>query len=246
MNPTTLFSTAVLVAAAFVHPLQAESDKKSKKDDHSKKGHSQPSAVAQTQAHPQYNPAQAQHSGPQHHNPAQKGGKGAGHTAKQSYQQPGHHGQTVAVAGDTRRTDVRGGSSYNAYRSGSGYSSYRSVTHSDYGYSHPPESAYRGWDRGGVHSWNNHNYRWYDNNWIVIDVGYGAPYYAGGYGYSSRGYGDLAVSVQRELSRRGYDTGGVDGVIGPQTRNAIAAFQGDHGLAVTGRIDEALVRSLRL
>ena len=51
-------------------------------------------------------------------------------------------------------------------------------------------------------------------------------------------------AVQRELSRRGYDPGPADGAMGPRTRGAIRAFQGDRGLAITGRADEALKRAL--
>ena len=67
--------------------------------------------------------------------------------------------------------------------------------------------------------------------------------------YAEYGTSDsLAAEVQNALSRRGYDSGGVsDGVIGPQTRNAVlSAFQEDNGMPVTGRIDQRLVRSLGL
>jgi Putative peptidoglycan binding domain len=64
-------------------------------------------------------------------------------------------------------------------------------------------------------------------------------------GYSSRSYSDeLAVDVQRELRRRGYYRGSIDGDVGPGTRNAIANYQDDRGLPVTGRIDRNLLRSL--
>jgi peptidoglycan hydrolase-like protein with peptidoglycan-binding domain len=56
----------------------------------------------------------------------------------------------------------------------------------------------------------------------------------------------LAISVQSELIRRGYDPGALDGVVGPQTRNAIAQFQSDHRLPVTGNIDNRLLDELDL
>jgi hypothetical protein len=56
----------------------------------------------------------------------------------------------------------------------------------------------------------------------------------------------LAVDVQRALKRRGYYYGAIDGDIGSGSRAAIRAYQRDHGLAITGRIDSALVRALRI
>lgn len=56
----------------------------------------------------------------------------------------------------------------------------------------------------------------------------------------------LVANVQRELRRDGYYRGGIDGAIGPESRAAIRAYQVDHGLPVTGRIDYSLLRSLRL
>jgi peptidoglycan hydrolase-like protein with peptidoglycan-binding domain len=52
------------------------------------------------------------------------------------------------------------------------------------------------------------------------------------------------IDVQQALRRRGYYHGSIDGDAGPGTRGAIRAYQDDRGLAVTGRIDAALVRSL--
>ena len=54
----------------------------------------------------------------------------------------------------------------------------------------------------------------------------------------------LAVDVQRELRRRGYYRGAIDGDIGPGSRAAIRAYQYDRGLSATGRIDSSLLRSL--
>ncbi len=64
----------------------------------------------------------------------------------------------------------------------------------------------------------------------------------------SSGYDDedLAVGVQRALSRRGYYRGGIDGEVGPGTRAAIRQYQYDRRLEVTGRIDRSLLRSLGL
>ena len=69
---------------------------------------------------------------------------------------------------------------------------------------------------------------------------YGYPYDGAYYGrpaYYGSAADDLAVDVQRELKRRGYYRGGIDGQIGGGTRSALRNFQAEHRLAVTGRID---------
>ncbi len=43
--------------------------------------------------------------------------------------------------------------------------------------------------------------------------------------------------IQRRLILAGHDPKGVDGIFGEETRSAIAAFQGDMGLATTGYLD---------
>ncbi|MEE8272945.1 MAG: caspase family protein, partial [Alphaproteobacteria bacterium] len=43
--------------------------------------------------------------------------------------------------------------------------------------------------------------------------------------------------VQYALTLLGYDTGGIDGLIGPRSRRAITAFQSDRGLPQTGYLD---------
>jgi peptidoglycan hydrolase-like protein with peptidoglycan-binding domain len=63
------------------------------------------------------------------------------------------------------------------------------------------------------------------------------------YSYSTGG-GNLTAEVQSALANNGYDPGPVDGVMGPGTRDAIAAFQSDHGLTPTGRIDQPLLDNL--
>ncbi len=54
----------------------------------------------------------------------------------------------------------------------------------------------------------------------------------------------LEVDVQRQLARRGYYHGAIDGDIGPGTRAAIRNYQADRGLPITGRIDRALIDKL--
>lgn len=51
-------------------------------------------------------------------------------------------------------------------------------------------------------------------------------------------------NIQAILNKSGYDAGAADGVMGGKTKQAIAAYQKANGMAVTGEVDEALVRSL--
>ena len=87
---------------------------------------------------------------------------------------------------------------------------------------------------------------------------YPYSYYGGGYPYSgynnyysyytpTYGYNaSMVAAVQRRLGQLGYYHGVVDGVIGPQTRSAIAAFESRNGLAVDGTISRPLLDSLGL
>ncbi len=51
--------------------------------------------------------------------------------------------------------------------------------------------------------------------------------------------------MQRRLSQQGFDTGGVDGVLGPKSRSAIRAFQRAAGLVPDGYPSAALLRRVR-
>ena len=67
-------------------------------------------------------------------------------------------------------------------------------------------------------------------------------YYTPTYGYNA----SMVAAVQRRLGQLGYYHGVVDGVIGPQTRGAIAAFESRNGLAVDGTISRPLLDTLGL
>jgi hypothetical protein len=119
------------------------------------------------------------------------------------------------------------------------------------------------------------NYRraWHDRGWWDSHYGtnltfvFGAPYFwSSGYWYPAWGYNpgyvygydgpiygaqnlspdQIVVNVQQQLQRDGYYDGPVDGVLGPQTRYALAAFQADNGLAVTSAVDEPTLATLGL
>jgi putative peptidoglycan binding protein len=118
----------------------------------------------------------------------------------------------------------------------------------------------------------NYHRAWHDRGWWrshydrIIFVSGGWYYWNSGYwypawGYASGayypydgpiyGYNDLTpdqvvVNVQAQLQRDGYYSGPVDGVLGPMTRQAIAAFQADHGLAITSAVDRPTLSSLGL
>ncbi len=62
---------------------------------------------------------------------------------------------------------------------------------------------------------------------------------------SRAGIADRVTAVQAALSRAAYGPLPVDGVFGPQTRDAIRRFQADHGLPVTGEISDGLIVELR-
>ncbi len=55
----------------------------------------------------------------------------------------------------------------------------------------------------------------------------------------------MILAVQRALALSAYGPLVPDGVVGPQTREAISRFQLDQGLPVTGSIDDALIARLR-
>lgn len=55
---------------------------------------------------------------------------------------------------------------------------------------------------------------------------------------------DDRISLQQRLTAAGFDTDGADGVIGPNSSQAISAYQTSRGLPVTGRPSLELLRSL--
>ena len=85
-------------------------------------------------------------------------------------------------------------------------------------------------------------YPWYD------------PYYYpyGYYDYNrpavyegTAAYDDgLVVQVQHRLARAGFYHGSVDGVMGPETRHAIRAYERSHNLRVDGAIDDRLLDTM--
>jgi Putative peptidoglycan binding domain len=108
----------------------------------------------------------------------------------------------------------------------------------------------RGW-------WNNHYNRvvFVYGGWYAWNAGYWYPawgyapnsYYAYDgpiYGYNSLPPDQVVANVQAALQEQGYYQGEVDGLLGPLTREAIAAYQSEQGLYTTSAIDQPTLESL--
>ncbi|HET9856998.1 MAG TPA: peptidoglycan-binding domain-containing protein [Chthoniobacterales bacterium] len=72
---------------------------------------------------------------------------------------------------------------------------------------------------------------------------YDAPIYVG---HRAEPPDRVIADVQAELQQMGYYQGEVDGLTGPLTRAALAAYQADQGLQVTAVMDEPTLDSLNL
>jgi len=114
---------------------------------------------------------------------------------------------------------------------------------------------HRAWhDRGW---WRNHYshiifvsggwYFWNSGYWYPAwgyDPGYYYPYDGPIYGAAALSPDQIVMNVQQQLRDDGYYNGPIDGVLGSQTRYALAAYQADHGLAVTSAVDEPTLARL--
>ncbi len=73
------------------------------------------------------------------------------------------------------------------------------------------------------------------------------PYsYYNGYTAPAESSNGVVSSVQSQLAKRGYYRGAIDGVLGDQTEAAIARYQEDSDLSVTGVVTAATLQSLGL
>jgi hypothetical protein len=127
------------------------------------------------------------------------------------------------------------------------------------------------WDRRHAHFHHGRVFVFIDGFWWGLDPWY-YPYYAYGY-YTYDYYGypydysdypydyddqpDYAASdqyannatvsaVQSELAKLGYYYGAIDGIFGDETEAAIARYQEDHDVSVTGTLTAATLQALRL
>jgi len=96
------------------------------------------------------------------------------------------------------------------------------------------------WNQGQVNNWDGHQYRWYDGGWLMVDGGFWPV--PGGY----QGGGSMMAGAQQQLTTDGYYSGAIDGIPGPGTRQAIANYQSDNSLPVTGHLNAPTRQSLGL
>ena len=118
----------------------------------------------------------------------------------------------------------------------------------------------------------NYNRQWHDRGWWrahytrIVFVNSGWWYWNAGYWFPAWGYApsvsyaydgpiygynglspdQVTVNVQEQLAAAGYYDGAIDGILGPMTREAIAAYQADNGLAITSAIDEPTLATMGL
>src|SRR5712691_4421512 len=117
----------------------------------------------------------------------------------------------------------------------------------------------------------NYSPQWHDQIWWtshhsrVVFVFGGWYFWDGGYWYPAWGYAPDAIyaydrpiyagseeieprqvvaNVQSALQQQGYYQGEVDGILGPQTRAALAEYQSAQGLEPTGTVDEPTLETL--
>lgn len=72
---------------------------------------------------------------------------------------------------------------------------------------------------------------------------YDGPIYVGS---AARPFDQVVADVQSILQEQGYYRGEVDGLVGPLTQDALAAYQRDQGLVQTAAIDQPTLNSLGL
>ncbi len=130
-------------------------------------------------------------------------------------------------------------------------------------------SAFRGRQYA---AFRNYHSQWHDRVWWrshydqVVFVNGGWYYWDAGYWLPAWGYAPYAyyvydgpiyaynglppdqviADVQSRLQQDGYYDGPINGILGPATQDAIAAFQADNGLVVTSAVDEPTVATLGL
>ena len=131
-------------------------------------------------------------------------------------------------------------------------------------------SAHRDWDHRSAHFWNRHWWCWDGVAWIGLDDGFYPwdyfPYYAYDYypyDYYPGYYADVepyynneqvndsipaadptVTAVQNDLAKLGYYKATIDGLYGRTTRDAVARYQADHKLTVTGTLTTQTLRLL--
>ena len=181
-------------------------------------------------------------------------------TAPQTTQVNRNYRHNQNISARTGSTRYYGGTRYSGTRSYAGrqYAGTRYYGGTRYGGNYYG-SGTRYYSSGGSYPYNGYYSGWPSSNWgYGTSWGYSPYSYYGGYPYSgynnnysyytpTYGYNaSMVAAVQRRLGQLGYYHGVVDGVIGPQTSGAIAAFESRNGLAVDGTISRPLLNTLGL
>jgi hypothetical protein len=128
------------------------------------------------------------------------------------------------------------------------------------------------WHGSHYTAFKNYHPQWHDHGWWhshhnhILLIGGGWYYWNAGYWYPAWGYdnsaayypydgpiyvGDspkpfdqIVADVQTTLQEQGYYHGEVDGLVGPLTQEALAAYQSAQGLEATAAIDQPTLESL--
>jgi hypothetical protein len=127
------------------------------------------------------------------------------------------------------------------YWNGESYAAFRSYR---------PEWHDQGWWRNRYNRvvFNSGGWYYWNAGWWYPAWGYApnASYAYDGpiYGYNGLTPGQVIANVQGALQQQGYYRGGVDGMLGSYTREALANYQRHHGLNVTSAIDRPTLEAL--
>jgi hypothetical protein len=134
--------------------------------------------------------------------------------------------------------------------------------------------AAQNWNGTQYNAFRSYQPQWHDRGWwgshhhSLSLIGGGWYYWDSGYWYPAWGYDDSAAyypydgpiyvghharpfdqvvaDVQSVLQEQGYYHGEVDGLVGPLTQEALAAYQSAQGLPPTAAVDEPTLESLDL
>jgi hypothetical protein len=183
-----------------------------------------------------------------HHQAAGRGLNARGHAGLQ-----GHHAaNALGHRGGNNRFAGRGRFGTGHWRSGQHWRNYHALYAGYHRAWHD-----RGWWRGhynrvvfvGGNYWGG-NWYWDGGYWFPAwgyVPGYSGYVYDGPiFAYANLPPDQVVVNIQEALQDQGYYAGEIDGQLGQQTRDALAAYQRDHNLELTAAIDEATVQSLGL
>jgi hypothetical protein len=127
------------------------------------------------------------------------------------------------------------------YWNGPSYAAFRSYR---------PEWHDQGWWRNRYNRivFNSGGWYYWNAGWWYPAWGYApnASYAYDGpiYGYNGLTPDQVIANVQGALQQQGYYRGGVDGMLGPYTREALANYQRHHGLYVSSAIDRPTLEAL--